>query len=450
MSALTQTQVPDDGIVKACGTDDQSFTCELLYNWTKSESLASISEWLVERPIRIMLILLLAWIASYIAKRAIVRLTLKISRPVVDINKPLLQRLDQHSLELAKKRRSLLKKVRLTRKRCRGDEESETANENETEHDDDTHEHETEHDDDTHEHEQATTVTQPHEHQHAAAEPLSLDFNPLDQRARDRALARVETLGRVLRSLALAAIWTLAAVLMVGEIGINLGPLIAGAGIVGVALGFGAQSVVKDFLSGLFMLMEDNYGVGDMVDFGGTMGYVVDVSLRSTAFKDRDGIVWHVPNGEISKIGNLSQLGLRARLNIEVAYDTDLRMAMRVTNQVGADMWELQECRDKLAAPPKVSGIQELGASAVVIRVVVETVPGLPWPEKRKMERTFRLLLKEAYDKAGIEVPFPQQDLWIRSEGDNSKATFPPAPVTSAPTAPPTSASRLTSSDRQH
>ena len=338
---------------------------------------------------------MMAWVASYVAKRAIVRLTLSVSRPVMGIGKPLGlgQRLDQQSKAIAKTQRMVFDRLRLQRKRTAGDSEPEAFDGSDEKSGEDV-----------------------------SAVPLQ---DSLQVRARERAQARAETLGQVLRSLALAVIWTLAVVLIMGEIGVNLGPLIAGAGIVGVALGFGSQSIVKDFLSGLFMLMEDSYGVGDMVDFGGVMGNVLDVSLRSTSFKDRNGTVWHVPNGEIRKVGNFSQLGLRARLNIEVAYDTDLRMAIRVTNRVGVDMWESGECREKLVGPPKVSGIQELGQSAVIIRVVVETVPGLPWPDKRKMERTFRLLLKEAYDNVGIEMPFPQQDLWIRTPGDGATGKEP-------------------------
>lgn len=127
-----------------------------------------------------------------------------------------------------------------------------------------------------------------------------------------RTAARAETLGHVLRSVSAFAIWTMAALTVLGEIGINLGPLVAGAGIAGVALGFGAQSLVKDFLAGIFILVEDQYGVGDVIDVGevsgpAVRGTVESVSLRATRLRSGDGVVWHVPNGTILRVGNLTK-----------------------------------------------------------------------------------------------------------------------------------------------
>ena len=129
-----------------------------------------------------------------------------------------------------------------------------------------------------------------------------------------RSAARTETLGHVLKSIAGGAIWTVAGLMVLGELGINLGPLIAGAGVAGIALGFGAQSMVKDFLAGIFILIEDQYGVGDLVDVGEVSGNLVSgtvesVTLRSTRVRSVDGTVWHVPNGTILRVGNLSQAG---------------------------------------------------------------------------------------------------------------------------------------------
>ena len=371
----------DQGLIDACGSiEERRFTCEWVYSWTNSESWASVSDWMIDHSSRVALILVLAWLTSHVAKRAIVRLTVGVSKPVVGVRKSLEFSRDKFS----KPHRSVARIIRNRRERKSGE----------------------------------SSVTDDSGRGRRQSGRAHRVQDPLLMRARERALARAETLGRVLRSLALATIWSLAIILVLGEIGVNLGPLIAGAGIAGIALGFGAQSVVKDFLSGLFMLMEDNYGVGDMVDFGGVMGNVIDVTLRSTSFKDRNGVVWHVPNGQIEKIGNFSQLGLRARLNIPIAYNTDLRLAIKVTNRVGQEMWRLDACKGKLAEPPSVSGIQDLDLEAVIIRVIVETLPGLPWRDKRTMERMFRLRLKEAYDEAGIEIPFPQRDLWIRNVGD--------------------------------
>ncbi len=123
-----------------------------------------------------------------------------------------------------------------------------------------------------------------------------------------RAAQRAATLTLVLRSIGTAAIWTTAVLLVLGEVGVNLGPLLAGAGIVGIAIGFGAQSLVKDVLAGMFMLIEDQYGVGDEVDLGVAQGVVEAVTLRTTRLRDSSGAVWHVPNGEVHRVGNFSQL----------------------------------------------------------------------------------------------------------------------------------------------
>src|SRR6185369_16289116 len=138
------------------------------------------------------------------------------------------------------------------------------------------------------------------------------------------------------------AIWTVAAFMVLGEFGINLGPLIAGAGIIGVAIGFGSQSLVKDFLAGIFILVEDQYGVGDTVDLGEAVGVVEVVSLRTTRLRSVDGTVWHVPNGEIGRVGNKSQHWSRALLDVQVAYTTDITEARSVIKGVADQVWEDQ------------------------------------------------------------------------------------------------------------
>src|SRR5215217_553232 len=154
-----------------------------------------------------------------------------------------------------------------------------------------------------------------------------------------RAEQRIEALSSVLRSLVTFVIYTVAIFMILGEVGINLGPLIAGAGILGVALGFGSQSLVKDFLSGVFILVEDQFGVGDIVDLDGQTSGVVDaVSLRTTRLRAVDGTLWHVPNGEIRRVGNKSQHWSRALIDIEVAYDTDLDHAEAVIARVADEI----------------------------------------------------------------------------------------------------------------
>lgn len=229
-----------------------------------------------------------------------------------------------------------------------------------------------------------------------------------------RAKARAETLAVVLRSVALIAIWGLTALLALGQLNINLGPLIAGAGIVGIAIGFGAQSVVRDFLSGIFMMIEDIYSVGDDIDFGRGRGTVEKITLRSTSIRTRQGVVWNVPNGKLDFVANYSQLWARAQIDVEVPYDCDLREAMEIIRQAGQEMWEDPEWgEDELSEPPEVKGVQNLAESGIFIRVRAKTRPSVQW----RTERELRLRIKEALDAAGIEMPFPHRTVTIRGGG---------------------------------
>ena len=225
-----------------------------------------------------------------------------------------------------------------------------------------------------------------------------------------RAEQRITALTSVLRSVASFAIFTIAALLVLGEAGANLGPLLAGAGIIGIALGFGSQTLVKDFLSGLFILVEDQFGVGDIVDLDGrTAGTVEAVSLRTTRLRAVDGTVWHVPNGDISRVGNQSQHWSRALLDIDVAYETDIDHAKDVIKRV-AD--ELCAEREDILEPPEVWGVESLGPHSIVIRLVVKTRPSDQYPVSREL----RQRLKEAFDAEGIEIPFQQQTVWNRED----------------------------------
>jgi len=228
-----------------------------------------------------------------------------------------------------------------------------------------------------------------------------------------RAKARAETLAVVLRSVALISIWALTALLAMGQLNINLGPLIAGAGIVGIAVGFGAQSVVRDFLSGVFMMIEDIYSVGDDIDFGKGRGTVETISLRSTSIRTRQGVVWNVPNGKIDFVANYSQLWARAQIDVEVPYNCDLRQAMAIITAAGEEMWSDPEWGgDELSEPPEVKGVQSLGESGILIRVRAKTRPSVQW----RTERELRLRIKEALEEAGIETPFPHRTVVIRQE----------------------------------
>jgi moderate conductance mechanosensitive channel len=231
-----------------------------------------------------------------------------------------------------------------------------------------------------------------------------------------RAEQRITALTSVLRSVASFAIFTIAGFLILGELGLNLGPLLAGAGILGIALGFGSQALVKDFLSGLFILVEDQFGVGDIVDLDAqTSGTVEAVSLRTTRLRSVDGTVWHVPNGDIRRVGNKSQHWSRALLDIDVAYDTDIDQAKAVIKRVADVLWHE---RDDILEEPEVWGVERLGPHSVVIRLVVKTQPS----DQYDVSRELRQRLKEAFDAEGIEIPFQQQTVWNRLDGASSPA----------------------------
>jgi small-conductance mechanosensitive channel len=223
-----------------------------------------------------------------------------------------------------------------------------------------------------------------------------------------RRAQRAKTMADALGSIFTAIIWGIAVLVALGEIGVNLAPLLAGAGVLGIALGFGAQSLVRDFLAGFFMLVEDQYGVGDVIDVGsvvgdekGVSGTVEGVSLRTTRIRDVEGVVWHVPNGEIKRVGNKSQQWSRALLDIDVDYDTDISEATSVIKQTADAMWHEDQWSEAILAEPEVWGIEALGATNVKIRLVVQTLPLEQW----RVARELRARIKAAFAEAGIQAP---------------------------------------------
>ena len=171
--------------------------------------------------------------------------------------------------------------------------------------------------------------------------------------------ARIDSISTVVESTATVIIWTIAGITALGELGVNLAPLIAGAGIAGVALGFGAQSLVKDCIAGLFMLLEDQYGIGDVVDLDEAVGTVEQISLRTTVLRGVDGTVWHVPNGVVQRVGNRSQLWSVALIDVSVAYDCDLAAARQVIIDAATDLCSSDEWshgRDRPAAAARRRG----------------------------------------------------------------------------------------------
>jgi small-conductance mechanosensitive channel len=216
---------------------------------------------------------------------------------------------------------------------------------------------------------------------------------------------RAETIGAVLRSIVSIVVWATAALMVLSELGVNLAPLLAGAGILGVAIGFGSQALVRDFLSGMFMLIEDQYGVGDVIDVGEATGTVEGVSLRTTRLRDVEGTVWHVPNGEIRRVGNKSQQWARAVLDVAIAPETDVEAATAVITRVADEVAHDHEIGRVVLDEPEVWGVEEVGPDRVLIRLVVKTKPLEQW----RVARELRARIKQAFDAEGYLYPLPQQ-----------------------------------------
>jgi small-conductance mechanosensitive channel len=220
-----------------------------------------------------------------------------------------------------------------------------------------------------------------------------------------RTEARAHTLTAVLQSVATVAVWFVAVVWILGVVDIDFGPLIAGAGIAGVALGFGAQNMVRDFLAGFFMVVEDQLGVGDIVDLDpDVQGTVERVTLRATRVRAVDGTVWHVPNGQILRVGNMSQEWARALLDVEVPYGTDVAEAERVIGETAVAVQADPLWGAEILEAPEVWGVENLGPNGVTIRLVVKTKPAAQYGVMREL----RARLLTALSADGIEIPFPQ------------------------------------------
>jgi small-conductance mechanosensitive channel len=232
-----------------------------------------------------------------------------------------------------------------------------------------------------------------------------------------RAMQRSETLGSLFKNVATIIIYTFASLMVLSVLGFPVAPLLAGAGILGVALAFGAQSLVADFLSGVFIIMEDQYGVGDVADVGDATGIVEEVTLRITKIRSVDGVLWFVRNGEIVRVGNKSQNWSRTVLDVGVAYHTDLAQAKEVLEEVGSELYRDREHGHLLMDVPEVWGVEQLAADGVLIRVVVKTKPGEQWVASRLLNER----IKYAFDENGIEIPFQQRTIWVREEKDVPK-----------------------------
>jgi small conductance mechanosensitive channel len=228
----------------------------------------------------------------------------------------------------------------------------------------------------------------------AAVQGFLANAGLLSERRRQRA----ETIGSVLRSLTSVTVFGIAAMLVLGELEVNLAPVIASAGILGLAIGFGAQNLVKDFVAGIFMILEDQYGVGDVVDVGDVIGTVEAVGLRTTRIRDDLGTVWYVRNGEVNRVGNKSQGFGQVVLDLPVPRAVDLDEASRVIKQAADSLYEDEEWSAMILEEPRILGIEQLNPDNVILRLAMRTRP----MQQRRVGRELRQRVKKQLDASGI------------------------------------------------
>ncbi len=241
------------------------------------------------------------------------------------------------------------------------------------------------------------TILRPWRNRVRAADPDGVET--IAQRRTQRA----EAIGSVLRSVASFVVMGIAVVLVLGELGVNLAPIIASAGVVGVALGFGAQNLVKDFIAGIGIILEDQYGVGDVVDLGEASGTVEAVGLRITRLRDVNGVVWYARNGEILRVGNKSQGYAQVVIDMPVAHDTDLERCRTVMQEVADAMYAEEEWAAVLLAEPESLGVEQILSEGVFMRVQVRSTNADQW----RVGRELRMRLKERFVVEGIRTPPP-------------------------------------------
>ncbi len=242
--------------------------------------------------------------------------------------------------------------------------------------------------------------------------------NRMDDR---EAAKRAQTLGRVFRYLVAVVVSLVAGMLVLGELGVSVAPILGAAGVVGLAVGFGAQSLVKDYFTGFFLLLENQIRQGDVIKIGDHAGSVEEVTLRYVQLRDYDGNVHYVPNGYISTVINMSRGFSNAVMDIGVAYRENVDEVMEVMRDVAAQMREQPDFMGKIMADLEIAGVDSWGDSAVVIRCRFRTLPLEQWGVKREYLRR----LKAAFDAKGIEIPYPHLTVYAGQDREGKAPAFP-------------------------
>ena len=236
--------------------------------------------------------------------------------------------------------------------------------------------------------------------------------------ASDRQAQRASTVGSVLSSVATIVIWAVAILMIISELGFNIAPVLASAGIAGVALSFGAQSLVKDYLSGIFMVAEDQLGIGDSVDLGEAIGNVESVGLRVTQVRDVKGTLWHVRNGEILRVGNQSQGWARCVLDIPVPYDTNIDLLTDLIEHEAQLLRDDPDMGPNIIDDPEVWGVENITGESITVRLAVKTAPLQQWD----VARVLRVRIKKMLDREGLRLPLVNQ-IVVRNDGAPTGST---------------------------
>lgn len=223
---------------------------------------------------------------------------------------------------------------------------------------------------------------------------------------------REETLVDVIITALQIVVWIVTMLMILNEIGIEVGPIIAAAGIVGIAVGFGGQYLVRDLITGFFIVFENQYRVGDVVCIGDKCGLVESLNLRLTTLRNLDGTVHYIPNGEVTTASNLTKVHSNVNLDMGVAYETPLEKVIEVVNKVGDDLADDPEFNEMINEAPQFLRVDDFADSAVMVKIVGQVAPGAQWVVTGELRKR----LKIAFDKEGIEIPYPHQVEIIKRE----------------------------------
>lgn len=223
----------------------------------------------------------------------------------------------------------------------------------------------------------------------------------------EEAKKRAQTLGNILRHALLITIFFIALLMILGELGIQLGPLLATAGIGALAISFGAQSLVKDVINGFFIILENQYRIGDVIEGAGVSGLVESVTLRRTVLRDLEGRVHIIPNGQIKIVSNLSKEWSRSVLDVGISYREDVDQVIDLLSQIGRELEAEEPYKGAIFEPLQILGVEQFGESQLVIRVMVKTAPLKQWEVGRELRRR----IKSRFDEKGIQIPLPHRVL---------------------------------------